>query len=575
MLVTRRDFADGLALITGHDRLIFDTETNGLRPHLGNRACGISVWTGQEEQPALYFPVRHASNRKDNLTKSQYQKLIRLLSGTPVLTGFNTKFDLRMLRPDGLIWSKAEDVMLAAHLCDENEPSFRLKELGTKYIDPKAAESESRLAELLVEHGYGKGDMWRLSAAEVEEYACQDVLLTEKLRSLYVTALQDWGLLEIWQEVNEYMIPIAEMEDRGLLLDVPLIEQYMAEATAKEEELLAELREAAGYNLNPKSNPQMQAFLGLPSTAAEVLEPLLGTNPAIDLVIQYRQWSKVNSSYYVPWLEKASEAGVLHPNLLLHGTISSRLSARDPNVQAVPRTRGDVYKVKDVVVARPGMLLANLDYSQAEIRLFAHYSQDPLLMDVFARDGDTHAEVAANIGLPRDYAKRINLGTIYGLGANGLSEKLRIPLEQATEYMNRYNEKHPNTRRLRNDTQRKAERLGYIRLWTGRVRHYNSSRAEPHKAMSNLIQGGVAEIIRVAITHIHRMIRDEMPDAAMLLQVHDSVLLEIPEGKRDEYLPKVKAVMEGVGNFTVPLKVDVEVGPRWGDMEKWSASPTS
>ncbi len=269
-----------------------------------------------------------------------------------------------------------------------------------------------------------------------------------------------------------------------------------------------------------------------------------------------------------------SEGCVLHPNIKLHGTVAGRPSAANPNLQAVPK-KNTVYRVKDVFIARPGYKLVSIDYSQAEVRLCAHLANDPALIDNMLQGGDMHQRTADRIKAPRDAAKRITFASIYGIGVPGLSQRLGIPKSQARKYLEAFHGIFTQIRPHSRELELLANRQGYIRLWTGRVRRYNEEfyykigerRAEPHKALSNEIQGGVAEMMRYAITNLDA---EGLEGVHMLLQVHDQILFEVREDLVEQQVPEIERIMCNF-NLKVPMKVDIGVGDRWGQLTDWGS----
>lgn len=580
MLVTAKNFDRIFDSLRPSRRLIVDTETTGLYVHKGHRVCGVSVRLPSLRTPAYYLGVRHAGG--GNLKDRHYNKLVEELLSDPDVTysGWNYKFDIKMLMADGMAMPpKAEDLMLAAHLLNENEnkggSTYMLKHWSAAYTDPDARTAELALINLLADQGYGKGDMWRLAAWEVEEYATKDVDLTERARKFCKPLLFEWRLWRIWQEVNQYMLATTRMEQRGIKLDVPLMRKYIKEARRMAKVAYAKLAEMAGYQINPRSHPQVQAFLGMSSSAHEFLEPLIGKNPAVDALVEFRQWDKVNNTYYERYLEKMDEDEILYPNIKLHGTISGRPSAEDPNMQAVPK-KSKIYKVKEVLKARKGHLIVSSDYSQAELRLTACVAKDRAMADLLNAGGDIHQATADLTGLERDDAKRINFGVVYGIGAPGLSKKIKKPISIARGFLDKWHGEFRRVRPAYRAAERRAKRRGYIRLWTGRVRRYFTMRyPEHHKAFSNRIQGGVSEIMRHAILNLDRECHGEggrMHGSYLLLQVHDQILFEVPEDKLEAHVLVIKEVMERVlhPSFAlVPQKVDFKIGPSWGTADDY------
>jgi len=281
------------------------------------------------------------------------------------------------------------------------------------------------------------------------------------------------------------------------------------------------------------------------------------------IVSEYRQWSKISGTYYQKYLEHMDNDCKIHTSLHLTGTVSGRLSSSNPNLQAIPR-KTDVYKVKDIFVALPGHYFVQADYSQAEMRIGTSYANEERMRDKIMRGADMHTETAEELGIPRDAAKRLNFGVIYGIGKVSLAKQLKIPEKLAAQYLNKYHAMYPGFRQLNKKCEAMAEQRGYIRMWTGRVRRYDNYNPT-HKAMSNLIQGGVAEMMRVVITKLD----EEIPEIKMCLQVHDSIVFQVPIDGFDEYMKHIRRIMEDIPSFDVPMKVDLEYGERWGRTRKY------
>lgn len=562
---------------------VVDTETDGLNPwgtmsSDPNHIIGISVYA---EREAYYFPFRHQAGINLPIESMDFFRWY-LSNPDRVFGGFNYKFDMHMLWQEGVPYApNIEDAMLSAHLLNENEEEFRLKYLGDKYLPGVASHEESVLKNKVVAecerlgipcsvvdnnpHSW-KAKMWVLPPEEVEPYACDDVRITKGLLDLHKPAMQYWQLYDIWKQVCYYAVETAKIECRGVVLDLDLINKYSGEATDMAKEPMARLREMCGYDINVNSSKQVCAFLQIDSSAAEILEVMAEGEggEAAKLVMLVRGWLSVKSRYYDPYLRLCDKESVLRTNLNLHGTISGRLSSTNPNLQAVAR-QTEVFKVKEVFVARPGCTMVSMDYSQAEMRLASFYAKEETMAGLLRNGADPHGSTAKLLGIPRDAAKRINFGVIYGIGKKELAMQLRIPEGKAAGYLKQYHALYPGFRKLMNACEAEAEQNGYIRMWTGRMRHYNA-KTPSHKAMSNLVQGGVAEMMRVAIQKASVATRDLQ--GHILLQIHDQVLSEFPDETVQLAIPVLKAIMETTP-FDPPMKVDVHYGRRWGVMEKW------
>jgi DNA polymerase-1 len=540
---------------------VYDLETSGLdafgRDWLIGAALLIPDMTGETDGDSFYVPFRHRAGR--NLPIEELYRLAPLLADPDrALVGFNIKFDVHFTEAERLVvHNQLVDVMLAAHLANENEMSFALKHLGTKYIDPSASQAERELLAKLKERKLGKGDMQHLAPEEVAPYAEQDVRLTWQLARLYTERLEAQGIDHLWPETNRYLEAIVAMERRGVLIDPVGCARNLALANEHKAGIYEKMRAMVGHDFNPDSVPQLRKILGQQVTDKKALA--VCKHPLAPLLLQSRAWGKAAGSFYQPFLELMDENCRIHPNLSLIGTISSRLSCRHPNLQALPKG-SDVHKVRHLVIAPPGYTLMSWDWSQIELRVLAHYVKDAFLLDAFAGDKDIHGETAERLHIPRDVAKTINFSVVYGIGADTLGERLGIPRAQAKAYLDGYNRLIPGVRKLYSTAQHIATRDRQIPMWTGRLRHYRQE-DETHKAMSNLIQGGVAEMMRIAITRLHDLLAGS--DAHQVLQVHDEVLFEIPVGQEADWSVAIKRAMEDFA-FDVPVVAEGKVGYSWG-----------
>lgn len=563
-----------------------DTETTGLcifgnAKRKQDKVIGIAIDRGEE---AYYFPFRHLQGR--NLPMECMGFFRGYLSDSNrTYGGFNYSFDEHMMSTDGIKPApNFEDAMLAIHLLNENEPSFKLKEICDRYGIGDGSLQESILEDKVMEEcqrlglpcsrnpkaeNNVKSMMYVLDPADVEPYACDDVRLTRALLDLVRPALQHYGLYDIWKQVNYYSYVVMLMEQRGMLINPDTIGRYREEAVHHSRGAKERLNAKAGFDLNPNSSKKVCEFLGVKSSAAERLQELIDAGgegaERAKLVQEARGWLSVDSRYYTPYVEAMDANNTLHCSLNLIGTYTGRLSCSNPNLQAVAK-HTEVFKVKDVFEARPGYTMIQADYKQAEMRLVTHYTKDKTMRELIESDADLHSATAELLGIPRNAAKRINFSVIYGIGYKHLAENLRVEQEVARDYLERYHKLYPGFRKLMYQCEDFAKQNGYIKMWTGRTRHFNVPEADPHKAMSNLIQGGVAEIVRVAISRLFPAMVDI--GGYMLLQVHDSVMFEVPDNQLAIALPTIKTIMEDF-DFVPAVGVDVEYGRSWGTFKKW------
>ncbi len=564
MLINSEEkFMQAIRAINASDKpLVCDTETNGLEWAGINRICGVGVRVLYSTEPGYYFPFRHGEGY--NLPIKRLEELNRtVLRHDRMQIGFNYKFDIHMLlREAGYITPlKIRDSQLSAHLLNEND-WLKMEALAEKYIDPDAGKAEDALLDLLQERFDGsrktcKKHLWRLPAEEVAEYGVQDLVTTEELYDLHRGPLKTWGLEDIYHEVCDYSLLVCKMEEHGVLIDKDLTHQYVAEAIGKVDPCKEKAAASAGYPINLNSSKQCQAWLGVHSSAKDVLEILIERGDERAKILQeYRGWAKVNSTYYNKFLALCGDGDVIHPNLNLTGTVI-RLACSNPNLQAIPRYT-KVYKVKDVMIARDGFEILEADFSQAEVRVMGHYTKDPMLLEIINKGLNMHDKVAEEQDLPRHVAKTLNFSAQYGIGAPTFSKTYGYTLKEARVYLNKYHAMFPGMRRLLNATAHKAEQKGYIRLYTGRVQHFDNHRSPSHKASSRLVQGAVAEMTRIAGQRIDR----EIPEINQLLQVHDSLLMEVPIGMDCDN--DIRRIMCDQPWCTVETKIDIKRGPSWG-----------
>lgn len=564
-----------------------DTETTGLSifgsaSRERDKVIGIAIDDGTN---AYYLPFRHAQGR--NLPMECMEFFQHYLSNpNRTYGGWNYGYDMHMMAFDGIeIAPNFEDAMLALHLINENEPDFKLKSAADRYKIGDGSLQESILEDKVFETcqrmglecsrspraaNNVKSMMYVLDPADVEPYACDDVRLTRAFLDLLKPALKHYGLYDIWKQVNYYSYIVTLMEHRGMQVDIDLITQYQQEAITHAKDAKERLNEAAGFELNPNSPKKVCEFLGTSSSAAEQLQILIDAGgedaKKAKLVQEARGWLSVGSRYYTPYLSLIDSSNALHCSLNLIGTYTGRLSCSNPNLQAVAKAT-EVFKVKDVFVAREGYTMIQADYKQAEMRLVTHYTKDATMRKLIEEDADLHTATAEMLGIPRNAAKRINFSVIYGIGYRKLAENLRVEQPVAKDYLERYHALYPGFRKLMYECEDFASQNGYIEMWTGRIRHFNTPECDPHKAMSNLIQGGVAEIVRVAISRLYPAITDL--GGYMLLQVHDSITFEVPDDKLEIALRTIKTIMEDF-DFVPRVGVDIEYGKSWGSFEKWT-----
>lgn len=429
-------------------------------------------------------------------------------------------------------------------------------------------------------------------------YACGNVDIVWDLKQRLEDELREQGLWQLFVDVELALIPVlVAMERQGILLDTDLLRQMSHELGHELLRLEKEIYTSVGHQFNINSPQQLGRVLfqdlQLPqsrrtktgfSTEASIIEALRGAHPVIDLILKYRQLSKLKSTYVdtLPALINPN-TGRVHTSFNQTGTTTGRLSSSEPNLQNIP-VRGEMAsKIRKAIIAPPGAYLLSADYSQIDLRALAHLSGDPALIASFARDEDIHTLTAASLfSIPKEEvtpemrrnAKTVNFGIVYGMSDYGLEQATSFSREEASGFIARYFEKYPGVKGYLETTKEQARRAGYVQTVLGRRRlipEINSSNrmvreAAERMAINAPVQGTSADIIKVAMIDLHREMHNRGLESKMLLQIHDDLLFEVPEPEVDEMKTLVGRLMPGAVPLRVPLKIDMKLGRNWGEM---------
>ena len=455
----------------------------------------------------------------------------------------------------------------------------------------------------LIGKGKAQTTMDRVPIQDAAPYACADADMTLRLVEPLTADLHERAQWSLLTEIEMPMIPILiQMESTGVRLDTDFLAQMSEQLQAEQARIEGEIYELAGHPFKVNSTKQLSQVLfeelGLPkrgirktvhgySTAADALELLKGKHPIIDLIVDQRQVSKLESTYVraLPKLVNP-HTGRVHTSYNQAGTVTGRLSSSNPNLQNIPIRTELGRQIRKAFVAQPGWVFLAADYSQVELRILAHVSKDPELLDAFARDQDVHARTAAAVyGIPlekvtkeqRSVAKTVNFGLIYGQSAFGLAGQTGLDFGEAERFIARYFERYPGVQTWLDATRALASEQGYVETLLGRRRYFpelQSTRralsgrraAAQRQAINAPIQGTAADILKIAMIHLDHELTARKLAARMVLQVHDEVVLEVPKNELDEVSALTREEMEHAYKLDVPLKVDAEVGENWFDM---------
>jgi DNA polymerase-1 len=447
--------------------------------------------------------------------------------------------------------------------------------------------------------GKGAGQICfdQVSIERATEYAAEDADITLQLHhALHPQIEQDEKLTRIYGEIEMPVMPVLHrIERNGVLLDAALLEAQSRELGAKMMDLEAQAHKLADQPFNLNSPKQIQEILfgklgikpvkktpsGTPSTDEDALAQLALDHPLPKLLLEYRGIAKLKSTYTdkLPRMVNP-QTGRVHTNYAQAVAITGRLASNDPNLQNIPVRTAEGRRIREAFIAPPGSHIVSADYSQVELRIMAHISQDASLLKAFAAGEDIHRATAAEIFTldaaavgheQRRYAKVINFGLIYGMSVYGLSSQLGIERAAAQQYMDRYFARYPGVAAYMRETREKAREQGYVetvfgrRLWLPEIRSSNGPRRQgaERAAINAPMQGTAADLIKLAMIAVQRWLAADGLKSMLIMQVHDELVLEVPENEIEVVKTRLPQLMAGVAALAVPLVVDVGVGPNW------------
>ena len=569
MIKDYKEYAKFIKGIYSAEYVAVDTEASGKDVRDGQGfLMGISVAYSDR---AEYLPFRHPKGY--NMPVEWRDDLQHALDNAGCLIFHNAKFDLASLRTLGItVAGKFYDTMLMAHMVNENYMSKALDYLGKQLCGEEKIKDEMMQAII-------KGKGWDAIPSEIiEEYACQDAALTLKLfHKLYPEFKAQGFDGELWEIEQRFVRLLISMEHNGIRVDTGLCESQANAGRTRMAECITTLgfdpgkpADLGDYLLTqlglpvvketPKGKPCFDKF------AMEIYDGLLSEsdNESAKLVREYRGWQKACAVAYEGYPKLLSPDGRLRPNYKMHGTVTGRLSCEQPNLQQIPRVSENAWDgaLKQCFIAREGYELYEADYSQLELRLGASYAKERSLLAEFSKaDSDVFTRMADELGFDRGTTKTLTYTLQYGGGINRLCNVFKVDPERAAEIRNNYFDTYPGFREITQKASRRAEARGYVKMWSGRRRHFQYPQTESFKAFNSVIQGGAAEIVKRSMLRLHdNGLNTE--DCKMLLQVHDSVVFEIRSDLAGEFVPKIQREMEAVTPaFGVRFAVAVK---KWG-----------
>jgi DNA polymerase-1 len=566
----------------------YDCETDSLN-ELDARPVGFSL--AVEEGEACYIPVRapDASTLPEDLVR----RALRGILEDPAIkvVGQNLKYDYKVARRWGIeVRGIHFDTMIAAWLLDSSATSYSLDGLADRLLGYRTLPFEE-----LIPKGDGR-TLADIEVARVTRYAAEDADIALRVFHVLEPRIESAGLSRLLEGLEMPLIALlGEMELAGIRLVASPLEQYSRELEERVREIDREIFALCGHEFNINSTRQLQAVLfderklkaakrtqtGF-STDNSVLELLAEEDRVAQLVLDHRGLAKLKSTYVdaLPGMIRP-DTGRIHTHFLQAGTATGRLSSRDPNLQNIPVREDAGRRIREAFIPEDGWLFMSADYSQIELVVLASLSGDPLLTEAFRAGKDVHARTAAllygmeekDVGAgERRIGKVINFGVIYGMSSFRLARDLRIPRKEAELFIARYFETYRGVASFIASTVEQAARDGFVTTIMGRRRtiagidsRNKTERSGAERiAVNSRIQGSAADVVKKAMLDVDSALRGRGLRARILLQVHDELILEVPEGEVKKVEPVVRAAMERAVELTVPLKANVDVGASWG-----------
>ena len=577
--------------------IAFDVETTAL---LFWQAEVVGLSFAVEVGSGFYVPIGHHDEGQPQLDVDTVRDALRpvLEDGARPKVAHNAKFDMLMLRRlDIEVHGLAFDTMIAAQLLGKQGAG--LKDLAFNLLGVEMTEITD-----LIGTGRGQISFDYVPIELAAPYSAADSDITLRLYEHFRNELRDVPKIEqIFNEIEVPLTPVlVAMEWAGIKVDVTVLQSLSSSLTARIREIETEIYELAGQNFNIGSGQQLSDVLfgklqvptsgltrtksGHYSITAEVLDKLSGVHPIIDLILQHRQLTKLKSTYLDALPQMVDAQGRIHTSYGQLGAATGRLSSTNPNLQNIPIRTDQGREIRRAFIAEPGWKLMAADYSQVELRILAHVTQDPALLSIFKDERDIHAATAARLfGVPMDQvsknqrriAKMTVFGVIYGISSFGLSARTDLSREDAQKMIDGLFATYPGLKNYIEETLAFGREHGYVETLMGRRRyapelkssHGGRRQAAERESINAPIQGTNADIIKQAMVRLQGELTRRALRARLLLQVHDELVLEVPDDELREVGALVREVMEANDEIlSVPLRVEIETGPNWEEMRR-------
>ena len=587
-----RELADSLRQAGGFTLALQATQREPMRADL----VGLAV--AADQVPPTYLPLDHADGPNLELADQAPSGGLGPLLADEKLPKYahDAKRQVVLLARQGLtLGGLAFDTMIAAYLLGSTERAFELRDLAWGRLQ----EQVPPLSELI---GTGKSavTLRQVAVDRAAEYACREADLICRLVPRLARELDECALTSLFREVELPLVPVlADMELAGVAVDVSYLQALSRELFERLQELEAEIYRLVGHPFNVNSTRQLADVLydelqlprskrtstGQGSTGAEVLETLRNSHPVVELILEHRQLQKLKSTYVdaLPLLVNPT-TGRVHTSFNQTVAATGRLSSSDPNLQNIPiRTELGRRVRRAFIPGSPDLKLVSADYSQIELRVLAHETQDPRLLEAFREGLDIHAATAAEVmGVPpnevtpdmRRFAKVVNFGVLYGMSEFGLASRAELPQAEAAGFIQRYFERFGTVKEYQDRIIRGAQQNGYVETLLKRRRYmpdlkssvYAVRQAAVRAAINHPIQGAASDIMKLAMIRVHDYLKQSGLRTRMILQVHDELVFEAPESEVASFADELRRIMMGAMELRVPLDVELKVGSNWEEM---------
>jgi len=594
-VLTREQLDAWVAKLRAADEFAFDTETDSLDPM---RASLVGLSFAVEPGKAMYLPVAHDyPGAPGQLARDEALAALEPLLSDPAKKklGQHGKYDLHVLRRHGVdVAGYADDTMLESFVLNSGSSRHDMDSLAQRYLGYETIKYEDVA---------GKGSkaipFAQVSIDDATRYSAEDADITLRLHRALLPKLEaEPGLRRVYREIEMPLVPVlARIEANGVLVDADELRRQSADLSKRMLAAQQKATELAGRTFNLDSPKQLQALLfdelklpavlktptGQPSTNEEALEAIADQHELPRVILEYRGLAKLRSTYTDKLPEMVNpQTGRVHTSYHQAGAATGRLSSTDPNLQNIPIRTDDGRRIRTAFVAPPGRKIAAFDYSQIELRIMAHLSQDKGLLRAFASGADIHKATAAEVfgrkmedvtANERRAAKAINFGLMYGMSAFGLARQLGIGRGEAQDYIALYFSRYPGVRDFMERTRQQAREQGYVETVFGRRLYLDyinkgtqGQRAGAERAAINApMQGTAADIIKRAMVAVDGWLAGHRDQALMVLQVHDELVFEAEAGFVDTLRREVAARMASAAKLAVPLVVDCGVGGNWDE----------